>query len=77
MNELLKLIFITLLIYIFDILIYGSLVGLLYMIAEWSFTLNMYAKGVITYFVINALQASWIIWYKQVEEEMKFTRNGG
>ena len=67
--ELPKLIGITILVWVMDIIFWGSGLGLIYMVGHWEFTFIMYAKGVATYFVLNAFMLNWTYWFKMVETE--------
>ena len=67
--KILKFSFITTLLYILNIFILGSIVGIIYMIAYSNYSLNVYYKGIFTFFILNAIVQSWLYYYEKVKEQ--------
>jgi len=69
--NLIQLIFITIFVWMLDVIFWGSLLGIIYMLGNWEWSFLFYAKGVATYFVLNAFIMNWTHWFKKVEHEFK------
>ena len=68
--RLVKIIIITIIVWVLDVIFWGSCIGAIYMLGRWEFTFVIYAKGVATYFVLNAFISNWAYLFNKVDNEL-------
>ena len=84
MNDVLKNIFLTLVHYVLDVIIWGSVIGFIYVFghylsniflgSDYSLT-TTYFKGLVTYWVLDTILAKFRETYKMVIENAKEMEN--
>ena len=80
MNDVMKIIFLTIVLYILDVIIWGSVLGFIYVLGyyisnilletDYSLTVS-YFKGLVTYWVLDSILAKFREIYKMVIEDKK------
>lgn len=80
MKELMKNIFLTIVVYVLDVIIWGSIVGFIYVIGFYSSNILLgtdynlitsYFKGIVVYWIADTIVAKFREAYKIVTEDKK------
>ena len=80
MNNVMKIIFLTIVLYILDVIIWGSILGFIYVLGhyisnilfgtDYSLTVS-YFKGLVTYWILDSILAKFREIYKMIIEDKR------
>ena len=83
MKKAVKIIFLTILVYVLDVIVWGSIIGLIYVLGYFISNIFLgtdyslmtsYFKGVATYWLIDTILAKFRETYRMVSESKMKTR---
>ena len=83
MNNRLNIIFLTIALYALDVIVWGSILGLVYVLAyyisntllgtDYSLTIS-YFKGLVTYWVLDSILAKFREIYKMIINDIRYEK---